>query len=491
MSDTRPQPSLKDHTNGIRHLDAARAEQLVTLFARPAVVDDCVLAYDPQDPIADTAKGWLTLERAASDEVSDTATVGCYQTHLYLNGLTRLPLSVARKLAQHRGHLYLEKLREITDSVAAALGDHRGGGLSLCRVRSISVAAARSLGRHQGELSLDGVTGLSFEQALGLAQHTNELFAGGLKTVSSKVAAALAQHRGDLNLNGLVKLSGRAASHLARHQGKIHFHKIGGLSDAVAEAFGQRQGFLCLKRVEALSPLQAQLLSGHRGTLLLYHLEVDDVAAAYLGQHEGSLTVPIRNTIALPRLEALVQHVGPLTLYGLSYLEKRQARVLASQPVQRGVQGLSGLVLDELDSITPAIAAILATHRAGSLSLKGLTELTEDVARELVRHPLLGLDGVSSISDRVAGILATFSGTVLSLKGLRSLSGSALAKLRHNPAIELPPQLACGADRPASHAAARKYGVPSQQELIRAIQLIAHRGEEALRASMPNNLDGG
>jgi hypothetical protein len=138
MGDTQPQPSLKDHTRAIRHLDALRAEQLVTFFARSAVVDDRGLSYDHQDPIADTAKGCLTLERAAGDEVSDTATVGSYQTHLDLNGLTRLPLSVARKLARHRGHLYLEKLVSVTDSVAAALGDHRGGGLSLCSVRAAS-----------------------------------------------------------------------------------------------------------------------------------------------------------------------------------------------------------------------------------------------------------------------------------------------------------------------------------------------------------------
>jgi len=64
------------------------------------------------------------------------------------------------------------------------------------------------------------------------------------------------------------------------------------------------------------------------------------------------------------------------------------------------------------------VAATLATHTAGTLSLDGPTAITPDVARELVRHPLLALDGLVHVSDGVAEILATHAGASPSLRRL-------------------------------------------------------------------------
>jgi len=176
-----------------------------------------------------------------------------------------------------------------------------------------------------------------------------------------------------------------------------------------------------------------------------------------------------------------VQHTGPLQLDGLIGIDERQAQVFAAQPGWHGIQGLSGLFLNGITHVSPPVAAILATHRAGGLSLQGITLLTEDVARELVRHPILSLDGVSSITDEVASILATPSEATLTLKGLQSLSGSALAKLRKNPNIELPTRFYRDAERPACQTVATEPARPSNQELIGILQEIARRGEESLR----------
>ena len=81
---------------------------------------------------------------------------------------------------------------------------------------------------------------------------------------------------------------------------------------------------------------------------------------------------------------------------------------------------------------------MLATHRAGGLSLNGIEVLSEDVARQLVGHPNLSLGGVTSVTDRVAAILAGFAGTSLVLGGLRTASDRAVATLLANPAIDLP-----------------------------------------------------
>jgi hypothetical protein len=111
---------------------------------------------------------------------------------------------------------------------------------------------------------------------------------------------------------------------------------------------------------------------------------------------------------------------------------------LAAQRFCRGIAGLSYLGLGSVTRLTPAGAAILATHRAGGLALNGLRTLTADVARELVRHPLLALDRVERVTDDVAAILATHTGVTLALRGITQISPAARGRLADNPGIELP-----------------------------------------------------
>lgn len=483
MSNSGGGPSYRKHTSRIRHLDAARAAQLVKLFARPVIVNDPSAGYDSRDPVTQASQGWLTLERAAAHGSSGPTVVGHYSTHLYLHEVIRMPLSVAWELSQHRGHLYLDKLEDITDSVAEELSKHVGGGLSLNNLRSLTVPAAQSLGRHAGELSLSRISSLGAEQALGLAQHTNELYLWGIKQLSSVAAAGLSQHRGDLMLDGLVSLSGRIAAHLTHHRGRLHLHAIAGLSDAVADAFGRREGFLCLKHLETLPASHARLIATHKGPLFLGSLELDDAAAKFLGQHEGSLSLTVQDEISTAALEGLLQHGGPLTLAGLETIDERRAHALANQRVLQGLAGLSALFLDDVEALPPRVAAVLATHRAGGLSLKRLWQLPEETAQELIRHPMLCLDGVSSMSDGVAKILGRYEGATLSLKGLKSISPLALSKLRDNPAIELPRRFYTasrnGTDRPSTAQAEPPR--PDKLETIRIIQQIARHGEQMLK----------
>lgn len=445
MSEAIDKTSPRKRTGAIRLLDAGRARELVREFDRPAAAGDHAtggggIADDRNDPIAKTSCGWVTLERLP-DEESPATVVARYQTHLYLDGLERLPLSVARQLIRHRGHLYLDKLSEMTDTVAVELAKHAGGGLSLNNLKQLTPRAARALGRHDGELSLNGLRRLDAQAALGLARHANELYLDGLVSLSPACAAVLSRHRGDLSFDSLARISGRVATHLARHGGKLHLHGLDVLSDRAAEAFGQRTGFLCLRDVSVLSPRQAEQLAHHSGPLHLYSLFVDDAVAACLGRHEGSLSIRLADDVPLHRLAALAQHRGPLSISGLQTLDERRAAVLAARPAHRGIAGLSGLFISTVTQVTPAVAEILATYRAGELAFSGLTVLTEDVARILVRHPLLALDRLETISDRVATILAAYDGASLSLLSLKHVSPRALATLRANLAIALPPHL--------------------------------------------------
>ncbi|MFM7136391.1 MAG: hypothetical protein ACKO1M_04885 [Planctomycetota bacterium] len=174
---------LRSQTARIRHLDAARAAEVVALFARPVVDAEAALGYDRNDLVAGSSCGWLTLHPAAGHDTRADA-VGHYATHLYLHELFRLPLSVARQLARHRGHLYLDRLVRLTDATAAELGRHVGGGLSLNNLRRLSVNQAHELGRHEHELSLNRIRELGLGQARGLARHANALHLEGLKRLA-------------------------------------------------------------------------------------------------------------------------------------------------------------------------------------------------------------------------------------------------------------------------------------------------------------------
>lgn len=243
-------------------------------------------------------------------------------------------------------------------------------------------------------------------------------------------------------------------------------------------ALGGRIGHLCLSGLKSLSASAARLLSTHRGPLYLNAVEINDAVAHFLGQHEGSLSLSPPGGIRDHHLASLIQHVGPLHLGGLEKVDQRTAAILASQQGPRGIAGLSGLFVNQVEHVTPPVAAILATHRAGELSLNGITLLTEEMARELVRHPLLTLDGIKNVTDRVAGILASHAGGSLSLKGLCDVSPAGLAILRDNPGIDLPRRLRTDQTDPGDASAPPH---PSEAEMIAAIDRIARAGEEALR----------
>jgi hypothetical protein len=283
-------------------------------------------------------------------------------------------------------------------------------------------------------------------------------------------------------------LAGHAARHLACHAGQLHLHRISVLSDDAAAAFGQRAGHLCLQRLTRLTPSQAELLAGHRGELQIPAVHVDDAVAECLGRHQGSLLIHVPADLPLHQLEALVRHQGPLEISGLARLDEQRARVLAAQPGPRSIHGLSCLFIDGVTRLSPAVASILATHAAGGLALNNLTDLTEDVARELVKHPMLSLDRLTRVSNEVASILATHAGAVLSLRGLKEASPKAIARLKATPSVELSRGLYTEDEtrlspRPAPVADSH----PSGQDLVHLLEQMAHDGEEALRKSVPSS----
>ena len=492
MSSTSKYGSVYDVAGTIHHLDATRARELLAAFHRPCVLDGPDRTVHADDEVVAKAGGCVTLDDGTTHDAV-VGPVASWKTHLHLHGLRRLPLSVVRELAKHPGHLYLDKVATMTDAVGDELGGHAGGCLSLDNLREISGHVAGALGRHAGDLSLNGLTHLSTRVAVGLSQHSAELVLSGLTDLDSLPAAIICRHRGHLHLNGLESLSGRLATQLSRYRGRLHLHGVRSLSDEAAEAFGGRVGHLCIPGIVRLSARQADVLSGHHGALHLGPVRLDDATADALGRHRGSLFIGLKNDVPIRRLEALVRHDGPLEISGLTALNTAQARVLASQVGPRGISGLSCLFIDTVAYISPEVATILASHEGGGLCLTAIRDISPDVARGLVKHPILCLDTLASVSDEVAAIFATHAGTTLSLRGLRDASKRAIASLKATPSVELPRRLASpsglGAARPPerSHPAANA-GLRGD-DLIRLLQRIAREGDLVLRRAAGHDGD--
>ncbi|MBM4012517.1 MAG: hypothetical protein FJ286_14260 [Planctomycetes bacterium] len=482
MSNSAERQSLRELAGTIRHLDATRAREVVAAFGKPCAVGH--YGWDAGDEVVTSAGGCVTLGCETTRGVT-AETVAHWKTHLHLHGLLRLPLTVARELAKHPGHVYLDKVAAITDAVAYALREHAGGCLSLDNLRAISGQAAGALGGHAGDLSLNGLTQLPLKVALGLSQHSAELHLNGLSELEPRPTAVLCRHRGHLHLNGLRSLAWPVSLHLARYRGRLHLHGLASLSDEVAAEFGGRVGHLCVPGIARLTARQAELLSGHHGALHLGRVRLDDATAHALGRHRGSLFIRLPHDIPPHRLDAIVRHQGPLEISGLADLNEAQARVLATQAGPRELQGLSCLFIDTVSRITPAVAAILASHNGGGLCLTDIRELDVDVARELVKHPILALDSIAGISDEVAAILAAHTGTTLSLRGLRHASHRATALLQATPSVELPLRLRTPCESGGASGPGDQWPAPSAgiygDDLIDLLRRIARQGELVLR----------
>jgi hypothetical protein len=186
---------VREVAGTIRHLDAARARELVAAFGRPCSLDEHGVAGNVEDEVVTGAGGRVTLDCRTTQGVA-AEPVANWKTHLHLHGLLRLPLSVARELAKHPGHIYLDKVATITDAVvspevATILATHSGGGLCFSGIRELSPDVARALVRHP-ILCLDVLAGVSDEVATILATHTGTtLSLRGLRDASSRAIALL------------------------------------------------------------------------------------------------------------------------------------------------------------------------------------------------------------------------------------------------------------------------------------------------------------
>jgi hypothetical protein len=279
-----------------------------------------------------------------------------------------------------------------------------------------------------GFANFDALTALTPEVAEVLVKHEGALSFNGLTELSPEVAAVLANHapsksfgHADLRLNGLKTLSPKAAEALASHQGKVLLYSLENLdSIPLAQKLARQWGELRLG-VRELSPSIAAELAKHRGT----DADTTRPGVIFRRQDGAASVLRIDNIAALTpeAAEALAAHEGVLVLNDVSSLSPAVAASLAkrvgnSQAVRANGSSVTAkrtgtLVLNGLESISTEAAAALSAF-TGELVLKGLTELPPDTAAALAKHPgRLHLTGLTKLSPETHATLQTHKNVLL------------------------------------------------------------------------------
>ena len=303
-----------------------------------------------------------------------------------------LPLLAFAQDSSKLTSLTVEQARAVMAKKPAIVHSIDGGFANFDALTTLTPEVAEVLVKHEGALSFNGLTELSPETAAVLAKHAPG------KGNGPVVGDA------DLRLNGLKSLSPKAAEALAAHPGKVLLYSLENLdSIPLAQKLARQRGELRLG-VRELSPTIAAELAKHRGT--------DPVqmrnGVIFRRQDDAASVLRIDNIAALTpeAAEALAAHEGVLVLNDVSSLSPAVAASLAkrvgnSQAVRANgstAKRTGTLVLNGLETLSTESAAALSAF-TGELVLKAITELPPATAAALAKHQgRLHLTGLTTLS---------------------------------------------------------------------------------------------
>jgi hypothetical protein len=252
---------------------------------------------------------------------------------------------------------------------------------ALPELEALSGAAAEFLARHGSPLRLE-IRSLELAEAESLAKHDGHLHLAELQTIDPDVAAALAAHRGDLSL-GLAELSAAVATSLADHQGDLEFPRVSTISPEAAAAFERHTGTLTLG-VERSSFTLSALAAGH------------------LGRHGGPLNLPGVRRLGKEAAVALAAQAHGVRL-GIKSLPSGS---LAVELCQRMAASPGDCLQCSLTTLNAECATALASFKGMQLSLPALVSLSAECATALSAFPGKLSLGVKTWTDKALIALA-------------------------------------------------------------------------------------
>jgi beta-lactamase regulating signal transducer with metallopeptidase domain len=427
----RMKPSVL-RLNGLRTLPSAAARALAGFKG------DSLHLNGLERIDLDTARSLATLTNNSMPWQSST-------NNLYLNGIAALDAETAGTLAKFKGRtLHLDGLAFVDPETARALAAFSGEQLSLPGLKTLDPGAAGPLATFKGRsLDLAGLATLTPAAAGPLANFKGRhLNLTGLETLDAGTAAALVPFRGELMLNGLTALDAPTARALAAANASfLHLEGLTTLAPDAAEALAGFPHGACFRSVKHLTAAAARLQVrapqnkglfnfGLESSVSALDPEAARIMVEYAAQNLGSR--PPAATLRYDGLTTLSPDVarelatfsgGGLKLDGVTAIDADTARALAGFH-KDGCGAPDRKQCAEANSSCP--------HCTASLSLNGLTTLSEEAARELATFEgqQIGLGGLPALSAAAAAALARFQGETLLLRNARNMPAAALDAIR-------------------------------------------------------------
>ena len=182
-----------------------------------------------------------------------------------------------------------------------------------------------------------------------------------------------------------------------------------------------------------------------------------------------------------------LSRLGSISLKGMQSLSDEIAATLAVQ--QRSEYGSLMLNLSGLSTLSDAASESLSKH-SGDLFLDGLTHISDDAAASFsgFEGTNLSLNGLTNITDEAARVLGKYKGTgTLSLQGLTDISDNASLALQ-NKMLEVPSKVNVQIERAIRRqATANSVLSTKQQRKIRTLITSNDADNLALACELLNN----
>jgi len=370
--------------------------------------------------------------------------------------------------------------------------DYRSRKIDLCEFATFSSAALADVLNEEYHIDLSGLTSLSTVTAEHLSKHEGDLFLSGLKELSDAAAASLSEHAGELSLNGLTRLSDAAAKSLSKHKGSLSLNGLNGLSDTAAVQLASHDSLYTSQKIKrqikkavsasnqqarksaktgktALTKKQAvklrKLFRSKSADNVMIAVKLIDASEATNDDISDVLSSSVLNLLVNTWDATIWNSLAPLlNSYPNAkreFAELARKRIIkyqttgwsagsmslcigATEPLVAIIdecqimENMAGTAESASSDMSDAGATILSKHN-GSLSLSGLTTLSDAAAESLSKHEggNLSLSRLRTLSDAAAESLSKHEGD-LYLNGLRQLSESAAESLsKHEGNLKL------------------------------------------------------
>lgn len=297
-----------------------------------------------------------------------------------------------------------------------------GGSVVVSETEILSPQGARVLARWGGsELYLNSLQTLSKEAATALATWKgNKLELDGLTSLSPSVASRLARWPGDkLELDGVTDLSRASALQLTRWKGsKLELDSLRSVSVAVAQVLARWPGEeLQLDGLEVIGESALNALLAAKSTVSWNGQPISSNPSLAGATVAEKISPQLAAAMKLPPATYTFHWHTDLRIHSAA-LSVKQAKMIAELP------GLESIEFSSLATLSPSVAAVLATWQGRDLDLSRLTSLDANTARALATSGAseIKLGGLRRIDVATAKALATWQGQYLDLSGLETLS---------------------------------------------------------------------